>query len=487
TMIESPVAETDNTAVLKVRLNVAPISPTELSAADVPADNGNQIKLDWSESSSSGLTAYRIYRKKSGDFSFIASVSSNSLTYTDITAITGIAFTYIVRSFDGYVESDNSNSALAYSINDSGDDTAPSKIDDLTAEQGPVAGMVLLSWTARGNDGDVGTASNYIIKHTTISSYDWSDFEGVELSSGTREVEGSFGAREAEEMSGLFGGVTYYFAIKTADAVPNLSQLSNIATSYATLDLSPPGPPVNLEVSDTLGDDGGSLTLTWDLSSDESTGDDDVYGYKVYRRLQDSSYISSSPFTSVAAGTTSYVDSTAFENIRFYYSLAAFDSTNNSLFSNEAWSISADNWRFFDSSQGGWIKLEDGALISIPSNAANQNGKLMINRVDANTYQPMFSAKANTLANPTSIVYEVKFKSLATQLISPAILTLPYTVAEIDGMNEENLRIYTLSEGTWLVVNTSRVLPNENKVTAEINHFSLCRIMEYVPSGALMD
>ncbi|MCK5219802.1 PQQ-binding-like beta-propeller repeat protein, partial [bacterium] len=213
TMIESPVAETDNTAVLKVRLNVAPIPPTELSAADVPADNGNQIKLDWSESSSSGLTAYRIYRKKSGDFSFIASVSSNSLTYTDITAVTGIAFTYTVRSFDGYVESANSNLASAYSINDSGDDTAPSEIDDLTAEQGPVAGMVLLSWTARGNDGDVGTASNYIIKYTTVQDYDWSDFEGVELSSGTREVEGSFGAREAEEMSGLFGGVTYYFAI----------------------------------------------------------------------------------------------------------------------------------------------------------------------------------------------------------------------------------------------------------------------------------
>ena len=487
TMLESPATTTDNTAVLTVRLNVAPSPPSGISASDISADNGNQIKLDWTASSSAGLTAYRIYRKETDDFSFIGSVSSNTLTYTDTAAVTGSTFTYTVRSFDGYVQSNNSNLVSAYSINNLGDNAPPSAIGDLTAVQGPVAGMVVLLWTASGNDGDVGTASHYLIRYTTISSYDWSDFEGVELSGRTREVEGPYGAKEAEVIDGLFGGVTCYFAIKTVDFVPNLSQLSNIATAWATVDLLAPESPSNLEISDTLGDEGGSLTLTWDLSADDGAGDDDVYGYKVYRRLQDSSYISSSPFASVSAGINSYIDYTAVENIRFYYSLAAFDSTNNSLFSNEAWSISADNWRFFDSSQGGWIKLEDGALISIPSNAANQNGKLMINRVDANTYQPMFSAKANTLANPTSIVYEVKFKSLATQLISPAILTLPYTVAEIDGMNEENLRIYTLSEGTWLVVNTSRVLPNENKVTAEINHFSLFRIMEYVPSGALMD
>lgn len=486
TALESPATLTDNTAILRIRLNVAPAPPTNVLAEDIPADNGNQIKLDWTASSSAGLTTYRIYRKESDDFSLIASVSSNTLTYTDTTAVTGSTFTYTVRSFDGYVQSDNSNLVSAYSINNLGDNSAPSAIDDLTAAGGPVAGMVLLSWTAPGNDGDVGTASYYQIKHTTISSYDWSDFQGVILSSRTREVEGPFGAREAEEMDGLFGGVTYYFAIKTVDAVPNLSELSDIATAYATVDLSPPGPPVNLEITDTLGDEGGSLTLTWDLSSDDETGDEDVYGYKVYRRTQDSAYISSSPFASVSAGTTSYIDSTALENVRFYYSLMAFDSTNNSQFSNEAWSISADNWRFFDSSQGGGIKLDDGALISIPSNAANQNGKLMMNRVDTNTYQPMFSSKANTLANPTSVVYEVKFKGAATQLISPATLILPYSEEEIEGMDESNLRIYTLSNGTWLMVNTSEVLPDENKVSAEVSHFSFFRIMEYVPSGSLM-
>ncbi|MCG2724825.1 MAG: four helix bundle protein [Elusimicrobia bacterium] len=484
--VENPVSGTDNTARLTVRINAPPIVPTELAAIDVPADNGNQIKLDWLASSSAGLAAYRIYRKESGDFSLIASVSSNTLTYTDATAVTGSTFTYAARAFDGYVESDNSNLASAFSINNLGDFAAPSAINDLTAVPGPAAGMVLLVWTAPGNDGAVGTASHYLIRRATIQAYDWSDFDGAELSGGTRGVEGPFGAREAEEVDGLFGGVTYYFAIKTADFVPNLSQLSNIATSWATIDLHAPAPATDLQASDTLGDEGGSLSLTWKLSSDDGAGYDDVYGYKVYRRLQNSSYVSSSPFASVLAGTTFYVDSTATSNIRFYYSLAAFDSTNNSQFSNEAWSISADNWRFFDSSQGGEIKLADGAIVSIPSGAANQNGKLMMNRVDTNTYKPMFSAKANTQANPTSIVYEVKFKDSATQLIIPATLTLPYTDAEIDGMNESNLRIYTLSEGTWLMANTSKVLPDENKVIAEVKHFSLFRIMEYIPSGDLM-
>ena len=132
------------------------------------------------------------------------------------------------------------------------------------------------------------------------------------------------------------------------------------------------------------------------------------------------------------------------------------------------------------------MNLADGAIISIPSNAANQNGKLMMNRVDTNTYEPMFLAKVNTLANPTSIVYEVKFLDAATQLLSPAILTLPYSASEIEGMDESNLRIYNLREGSWRIVNTSEVLPDENKVRAEINHFSFFRIMEYLPSGTLM-
>ncbi|MBI4655607.1 MAG: PQQ-binding-like beta-propeller repeat protein [Elusimicrobia bacterium] len=488
TGLENPVSGTDNTAVLAVRVNAAPLAPSGLTAVDVSNDNGNQINLNWTASGSGSITAYKIYRKSADEvFTEITSVSSNTLTCIDATAVTGTTFTYTVRAFDDYVESENSNPASAYSINDSGDNAPPSAITNLSAVPGPGAGTVSLVWTAPGNDADVGTASHYLIRYTTISNYAWDSFDGAALQGSAIPVEGPAGDIQSQEIGGLFGGVTYYFAVKTADFIPNISALSNIATTWATPDIVPPQPPANLSVVDTPGDEGGSLTLTWTLSPDDGSFYNDVYGYKIYRRVQNSVYVSSIPYATVLKGVKKFIDSSASENIRFYYSVAAFDSTNNSSLSNEASCISADNWRFFDASQGASVRLPDGTRIDIPEYAASQNDRIMVSKLDPVTYQPLFTMKTNTQAKPTAIAYEVKFKNPNTKLIKPAVLTLPYTAESVAGMIEENLRIYTLSDGTWLIINTSKAHPVLKKVTAEVNHFSFFRIMEYVPSGALLN
>jgi len=88
--------------------------------------------------------------------------------------------------------------------------------------------------------------------------------------------------------------------------------------------------------------------------------------------------------------------------------------------------------------------------------------------------------------NPTSIIYEIKFENSNTKLTKKANLIFPYTASEIAGMNEENLRIYTYSGGRWMMLNASQVLSEQKKVSAETSHFSLFRVMEYIPSGVLM-
>ncbi|MEA3307592.1 MAG: T9SS type A sorting domain-containing protein, partial [Elusimicrobiota bacterium] len=85
------------------------------------------------------------------------------------------------------------------------------------------------------------------------------------------------------------------------------------------------------------------------------------------------------------------------------------------------------------------------------------------------------------------IVYEIKFENNTTKLNGLAKITLPYTDLEISGMDEENLRMYTREGNIWKMLNTSVTMLDENKVQAETNHFSIFRIMEYVPSGVLMD
>ena len=485
---ETPPASTVNTALLELRVNHRPQPPALLSAADVPADSGNKIKLDWTASPGAGVTAYRIYRSTGADYALLAETLAPAVSYVDSTAVTGTVFYYRIRAFDGWVESADSPQASAASSNEnpSSDGTDPSAVTDLSAVQGQLGGRVQLAWTAPGNDGEVGAASHYEIRYSTYAAFNWAGFSGAYLWKSSRPVSGAYGSAESEEVSGLFGGVTYYLSLKAWDLNGNDSALSNPATAMATLDLVAPGAPSELAVSDAGGDHGGRLTLTWTLSPDDGAGAGDVYGYRIFRSRAAGQYVSSAPYASSAAGETGYMDADAAVNLKYYYAVAAFDSTNNSTMTAEVHGISADNWRFFDAEQGGTVRLADGAEVDIPRNAVNQNDNILVTRLNPATYQPLSSAKANTQYRPTGVVYEIKFENPGTRLTSPAEVVLPYTDAEIAGLEEENLRLYKLSGSNWMLLDTSEVLAAANKVKAETDSFSVFRIMQYVPSGALL-
>jgi hypothetical protein len=387
------------------------------------------------------------------------------------------------------MESIDSNHAQASAINDNpqGDVTPPSAVADLAATQGTTGGSIVLTWTATGDDNNVGTASHYIIRYSTISDFNWTgNFDNTTLWKNNRNVSGISGTPESEIVTGLFGGTTYYFALKAADDIPNLSPVSSTAAAWAQIDLIPPAPPSELTAEDTQGDHGGSVTLRWNLSGDDGTGQNDVYGYKIYRSMFSSTYISSAPIAQVQKGIAKYIDSSAETNRKFYYVLAAFDSTNNSVFSNEANAVSADNWRFFDSSWGGSVRLSDGFEVYIPKNAASQNDNILVYRVDSEDFVIQSSFKTLSYAKPTAIIYEIKFEKPETKLRSPVTIILPYKDSEITGMDPENLRIYTLLGSRWQIVNTSVVNLQNKKVSAEVNHFSMYAIMEYVPFGPLI-
>lgn len=473
----------ENLALAELRVNSVPQPPSGLTAADVPGDSGNRIALSWTASATAGITLYRVYRDDGSGFALLASTAPSPMAYTDTAAVTGNPYTYAVRAYDGYMESADSNQAAASSVNDTGDNTPPAAITDLAGKPGAAAGSVELAWTAPGNDGNIGYVDHFVIRYTTVPGFDWSGFDGVAGS--TLPAEGPAGDNMGYSVTGLFGGVTYYFAIKSADEVPNISQLSNIATAYAAVDRLPPLPPSALLVMDTPGDDGGSLTLTWTLSPDDGAGARDVYGYKIYRRTLTGAFNLSAPYAVTAAGAWSYKDAAAPQNVRYYYAVAAFDSSNNSVLSGESSGVSADNYRFVDASQGGYFLLPDGARVDVPGNALSQNDSFIFVKLDPATYEPLSRIKAASGANPTDIVYKASFRNPATRLTGRARLTLPYTAADISGMEEENLRVYTLSGGSWGMLNTSAVDAAAKKVSAEVAHFSIFRIMEYVPSGAL--
>ncbi|MBI2932312.1 MAG: fibronectin type III domain-containing protein, partial [Planctomycetes bacterium] len=120
------------------------------------------------------------------------------------------------------------------------DATAPAAIADLSVT-GTTATTATLSWTAPGDDGGAGTASSYDLRMSAAPIVTDADFVAAAVVTG-EPAPAVAGTGQSMNVTGLSETTTYYFAIKTADEVPNWSPLSNSA-SGTTLGGAPP-PPV---------------------------------------------------------------------------------------------------------------------------------------------------------------------------------------------------------------------------------------------------
>ena len=98
--------------------------------------------------------------------------------------------------------------------------------------------------------------------------------------------------------------------------VRNISP-SSAAMTIDIVDTMVPLVPRSIMASDTLGDEGGSITVTWSRSGDDGRGADDVAEYDVMRSLADTG-----PFAvidTVPAGTTAVFDTNVVDGPPGYY------------------------------------------------------------------------------------------------------------------------------------------------------------------------
>ena len=117
----------------------------------------------------------------------------------------------------------------------SSDSTAPSAVSNLATSNSTVS-SIDISWTAPGDDGSTGTATSYDLRYSTsaITSGNFSSATAV-TGEPTPSVAGS---SESMTVSSLSEGITYYFAIKTSDEVPNTSAISNISSLATTANVA---------------------------------------------------------------------------------------------------------------------------------------------------------------------------------------------------------------------------------------------------------
>ncbi len=108
------------------------------------------------------------------------------------------------------------------------DQTAPAAITDLAGEPGTQMGSVKLAWTAPGDDGMTGRAKAYEISYQPesagpITAANWSSATLVADVPAPKAA----GSAETFTVGGLDIKASYYFAVRTKDEVPNLSDVSN--------------------------------------------------------------------------------------------------------------------------------------------------------------------------------------------------------------------------------------------------------------------
>ena len=145
-----------------------------------------------------------------------------------------------------------------------GDSTPPAAATLATGTVTPTS--VQLTWTAPGDDGTTGMASQYDIRYSTAIITD-GNFAAATAVTGV-PIPSAAGTSQSVTVSGLAPNTPYYFAMKSADEVPNWSAISNVpsATTTSAADVTAPAGIISL-VSGTLTN--VSVQLMWTSPGDD--------------------------------------------------------------------------------------------------------------------------------------------------------------------------------------------------------------------------
>ncbi len=141
--------------------------------------------------------------------------------------------------------------------------TPPSAIANLTLNNATIS-SINLHWTAPGDDGATGQAAEYDIRYSTapIDAGNWSSASQV----ANETVPKQTGFAESFTVDGLGSGTTYYFAIKTADEIPNWSDISNVPSLATETETTPPATIAALNADNITGN---SVRLNWVAPGDD--------------------------------------------------------------------------------------------------------------------------------------------------------------------------------------------------------------------------
>lgn len=145
------------------------------------------------------------------------------------------------------------------------DSIAPAAVTDLLTKA-PTTGSITLVWTSPGDDGMVGSATQYDVRYSTgvITDQNWDSAIQVEGEPMPKTAD----VPETFQVTGLIPSKHYYFALKSKDNVFNESDLSNVAEGTTNQETSSPSSVTDLSA---IAVDDTSFMLTWTAPGDDGT------------------------------------------------------------------------------------------------------------------------------------------------------------------------------------------------------------------------
>lgn len=162
------------------------------------------------------------------------------------------------------------------------------------------------------NDGTADTVTA-TITNTLSERFEYAFLRFVLPKAGADEVYAVSGGDHFQTIEGSDKALLYVSVY-----VPSTSEVTVVAKVYAK-----PAAPVSMTASDTIDDNGGSITVIWALSVDDGGGRDIVTGYQILRSTTSGSGYAA--VGSVAAGVSTYVDGTTTDGTNYYYVVRVTD------------------------------------------------------------------------------------------------------------------------------------------------------------------
>ena len=192
---------------------------------------------------------------------------------------------------------------------------------------------VQLSWTTPGDDSLSGTAAQFDVRYST-SLITAANFASATQWMGA-PTPAAPGTVQSTTVTGLQPNTTYWFAIKTADEVPNWSGISNVITrtTLAAPDVVRPAQVANVSVTNVTET---TAALSWTAVGDDSlTGNATSYDIRystspiTAATWASATQVSGEP-TPTAPGTTQTFTVTGLTRQRtYYFAVRALDEAGN--------------------------------------------------------------------------------------------------------------------------------------------------------------